>query len=141
MIDPDIPEHVRKFIVDHVHSVEQLETLLLLQRYPTSEFTAQDVSKALYTSEDSIAKRLDEWEKFGLVASTQSNVRRYRFAPATADLTEAVKALEYAYQTRRVSVITSIFSKPPGNLRAFSDSFRITGDDTPNSQPDKKGKQ
>ena len=127
--DHDIPANVRKFILDHVNSVEQLETLLLLHKYPTSEFTALDVSKALYTTEESISKRLTDLETIGVVKAATGPVRRFHYLPKNADIAAAVDGLATAYQTRRVSVITMIFTKGTSNLRAFTDSFKITRDE------------
>jgi hypothetical protein len=121
----EIPLPVQKFIIDHINSVEQLETLLLLQRFPTSEFTTLDVSRSLYTSEDSIYRRMEDLRAAGLVTCIDAAAKRYRYSPASDEIAATVIGLAEAYQVRRVSVITMIFSKGSQNLRAFTDSFKL----------------
>jgi hypothetical protein len=125
----EIPAAVQKFILDHVNSVEQLETLLLLQRFPSSEFTVLDVSRSLYSAEDSIHRRMEDLRAIGLVTCVDAAAKRYRYSPPSSEVAATVAGLAEAYQVRRVSVITMIFSKGTQNLRAFTDSFKFKKED------------
>lgn len=125
----EIPAPVQKFILDHVNSVEQLETLLLLHRFPSSEFTVLDVSRSLYSSEDSIYRRMEDLRAIGLVTCVDAPAKRYRYSPPSNEVAATITGLAEAYQVRRVSVITMIFSKGTQNLRAFTDSFKFKKED------------
>ena len=124
-----IPENVRRFIVDHINSVESLEILLLLFAAPANDLSPLEVSRALYTSLDSAAARLRELHGAKLLLVTEtSEAPKYRFNSASPN-SALIAELEKVYKTRRVSVISFIYSKPTDPLRAFSDAFRLRKDE------------
>jgi hypothetical protein len=126
----DLPEVVRRFIVDHVDSVEQLEILLLLHQHPERAWDAESVARELRISALSASDRLEDQARAGLLARVEGSPGGYRYAPGTPALDEAVAGLAKAYAERRVTVINLIFSKPIDKIRTFADAFRLRkGDD------------
>ena len=123
-----LPEDVRRFIVDHIHSVESLETLLLCYAGTLREITPAEISRTLYTSLEAATTRLQELHRAKLLTACDSESVKYRFNPASPDA-PVVAALETIYKMRRVSVISFIYSKPTDPLRAFSDAFRLRKDE------------
>ena len=124
-----IPENIRRFIVDHINSVESLEILLLLFAVLPKELSPLEVSRALYTSLDSAAARLRELHDAKLLLVTEtSEAPKYRFNSASPN-SALIAELEKVYKTRRVSVISFIYSKPTDPLRAFSDAFKLRKDE------------
>jgi hypothetical protein len=123
-----LPENVRRFIHDHIHSVELLEILLLLFGGNTGEAAPADVSRALYTSVESATTRLKELHQAKLLITSDAEPVKYRFNSASPDAA-VVGDLEKIYKSRRVSVISFIYSKPTDPLRAFSDAFRLRKDE------------
>lgn len=115
---------LQRFIIDHISSVDQLETLLLLYRNPLTDFTAEEVSARLYTTPEAARTRLEDLRGRALVSQVDTK-KTYRFAPLSNEAVAVVDALAKAYKERPVSVITLIYSKPPANLQAFSDAFRL----------------
>lgn len=125
-----IPEIVRRFITDHINSVESLEILLLLSTGTIREFTAEEVSRTLRTSLESAAARLRELHHAKLLVMVEeAESPKYRFDPGSREAA-VVADLEKVYKTRRVSVISFIYSNPTDPLRAFSDAFRLRKDET-----------
>jgi len=120
----NLPDDVRRLLIDKIDSVEELEVLLLLHHSPGREWTPEEVCKTLYTSQDSVRKRLLELQKEGLVASG-SAAGAFQSLAAGTETSNLIEHLASVYATRRVSVIALIFSKPPDNLRALSDAFRL----------------
>lgn len=118
-----IPEDVRRFLLQCIDSVEQLEVLLLLHRLPGSARSVEAVAQELYSNPGSIARRMAGLHASGLLATDDSS--SYRYQPKTPALDSTVKLLAETYRQRRVAVITVIASKPMENVRAFSDAFRI----------------
>jgi hypothetical protein len=118
-----IPEDVRRFLLQCIDSVEQLEVLLLLQRAPAETWNAGAVAQALYSNPDSIARRLAGLHANGLV--TPIPPASYRYQPKSAEMDATVTLLAQTYRQRRVAVITVIASKPMENVRAFSEAFRL----------------
>jgi len=125
-----IPESVRRFIIEHINSVESLEVLLHLSSGTIREHTAEEVSRTLCTSLESAKARLYELYRSKLLARVETATSlKYRFDPA-APGASVVAELEKVYKTRRVSVISFIYSNPTDPLRAFSDAFRLRKDES-----------
>lgn len=64
------------------------------------------------------------FEEMGLVESEPGVSRRYRYALRQPSLEPIIAELEQAYATRRVSLITQIYSPGVDPLRSFADAFR-----------------
>ena len=126
--DPDIPPPVRAFIANHVGSVVQLETLLMLHASPAREWAPEEVARDLRIDRNWAEAQLDALWQQGLVIRTESTTpKRYQYGPAP-ETKKDVDGLAVAYAQRRVTVIGLIFAKPADSLRAFSDAFRIRRD-------------
>ena len=128
MSDP-FPDDVRRFILAHINSVEQLEVLLLLRGAPDREWTAAAVGQALYTSPAAAAKRLTDLAAGGLAAVLPGDASTYRYLPADDARRLMVDRLAEAYTQRRVAVVSLIYSKPNDQVQAFSDAFRLRKDE------------
>jgi hypothetical protein len=76
----------------------------------------------------SASARLEDLAARRLLVVRQGPPASYRFSPASAEDTEDVTALQETYSTRRVSVISFIFSKPLDRVRGFADAFRLKRD-------------
>lgn len=140
MTESDLSEQVRGFIARHITSVVQLETLLLLEDAPAREWTADEVAAALRIDPTWASSQMEGLCQQGL-AERIGDAPRYRYAPHDDPTRQAVAALAQAYQERRVTVITLIFSKPPeppktDGVRVFADAFRLRKDkETDKDQP------
>jgi hypothetical protein len=121
----EFPEDVRLFIADHINSVAEVEVLLLLKGQPERQWSADEVSKALYTTPEMAATQLAELQGRGLLAAPEGTPPRYQYRPGSEELHRLVSRLEEIYQQRRVSVITQIYSKPVDRVRTFADAFRL----------------
>lgn len=133
MSDAVIPPRVQRFIATHIDSIEKLEVLLLLRTHADREWTARDVSLELRIAETSAAARLADLAVRRLVTEHSGSPVAYRFGPASAEDSQDVTDLQATYATRRVSVISFIFSKPLDKVRGFADAFRLKRDkDDPN---------
>jgi hypothetical protein len=100
----------------------------LLFGQPAQDLSAEEVSRSLYTSNESAARRLNELHLTKLLVITPGELPKYRFNSASPDSVR-VGELEKIYRERRVSVISFIYSKPSDPLRAFSDAFRLRKDE------------
>jgi predicted transcriptional regulator len=104
--DSDIPLAVRRFIADHLHSIEQLEVLLLLHRTAPASWTTTAISTELRSSASSVAQRLESLLARRLIERLYGDV--YRFGDQQPAVAEAVRALADAYRVRRYTVIDLI---------------------------------
>lgn len=123
-----IPKHVERFIAEFIDSVEQLEVLLLLQRTAPTEWNADAIARELRIAPESAGARLQVLRVLGLLDASGGDPPSFRYAPANGELDRCVRGLAEAYATRRVSVITLIFSKPDDAIRSFADAFRLRKD-------------
>lgn len=128
----DLPEDVRRFIADHIESVEQLEILLLLHHHGGRVWTAESVARELRIAPISAGERLEDLARASIVSRMQGTPVEYRYAPGSPNLDAAVAGLATAYSERRVTVINLIFSKPVDKIRTFADAFRLRRDDDDN---------
>lgn len=119
-----VPPDVRRFIVDHIHSVAQLEVLLLLQRDGDVAWTAEEVAREMRYPPGWAATQLVDYCRAGLVAEVPGEETRYRYAPSPR-LAGAVEALADLYPRRRTTVTRLIFAPREDDVQLFSDAFRI----------------
>jgi hypothetical protein len=122
------PDDVRQFVADYIHSVAELEVLLLLKGASERWWHAEDVAKALYTSGEMAGAQLADLSERGLLRQQPETPPLYQYGPRDAQLELLVARLDQIYQQRRVSVITMIYSKPVDKVRTFADSFRLRRD-------------
>ena len=109
--------------------MESLEILLLLFAGVAREFSPVDVSRTLCTSLESATAQLQQLDKAKLIVPTEAaNPLKYRFNAGSPEA-PVVAELEKIYKTRRVSVISFIYSKPTDPLRAFADAFKLRKDE------------
>lgn len=104
LIATRLPSTVTAFLREHIASIEQLEVLLLL-RANGGSWRPAEVSAALHTTPDSVAARLADLERDGLVSRGDAG---FRFD--AGELAAAVDALASCYPTHRVAVIETIFA-------------------------------
>ena len=116
---------LESFINEHVHSVEQLECLLLLSRDRATKWTPADVARELRIDATSAERRLEDLVDRELVARSGDE---FHYAPRTTELERCVTALSKAYSERRVTVIGLIFAKPNDSIRTFAAAFKLRRD-------------
>ena len=107
----------------NVHSIEELEVLLLLHRFPDRSWTTDEISRELYTSMESARLRLEHWVK-AKIAERDPNGRCCLHKQIDG-IQSMLNCLTLLYKQRRVTLIALIYSKPARPIREFSDAFRI----------------
>jgi hypothetical protein len=120
---PSLPEPVARFIERDIHSVLQLEILLLLREH-VGDWTPARVASELRITEQSAELHLVDLSLRGL-ASGSRLTRCFRYAPRTAELSALVGELADCYANMRYTVINLIFSVPGDSARALAEAFRF----------------
>src|SRR4051812_5479034 len=101
----DIPDNVIAFLRERIDSVEQLEMLLLLQKDPGKEWTAEELSRALSTQANSARSRLAEFYLWKLVTMTLGEGGpRYRYGPQIPGLGQTIQDLADCYSKYSVRI-------------------------------------
>ena len=120
-----LSESVIKFIWEHIHSVKQLEVLLLLHSSADQEWTAEGVNLLLRSSISSVIERLDDLTSRNLLIMRMDDTQEfYRFSDDVM-LIESVSELKESYKVFTVRMIETIYARPSISLQDFSNSFRI----------------
>ena len=124
---------VDQFVLQYIHSVEQLEILLLMRREPRP-WTAQQISSELRTNVDAAKMRLGALLAANVIGPA-AIADAFIFTPPTPETAKLIGELAQAYQARRVAIITLIYSKPQSDLKALSDAFRLRPQQPPPAPP------
>lgn len=122
MAPAGIPDPVARFISDHLDSVAQLETLLLVRAAPSKWWSIDEIARAQVSSPDAALVHLGHLQRERLVSEDGGS---FRYEPAGAD-EKTVDALAECYATRRPTVIGLIFA-PRGSSAAstLAEGFRF----------------
>jgi hypothetical protein len=118
---------VERFIAEYIHSVEQLEVLLLLYGSPSRAWTVAEVVAELRTAASSAVSRLEDLTVRGLVVKAPGLEPTFTYGgPRTPELDATIALVRETYAQRRIAVISAIFSKP---LDAVDGGSRTKGQD------------
>jgi hypothetical protein len=123
-----IPREARAFVTEHVHSITQLELLLLLHDHPDQPWTAADASRALRAPERLLAGQLADFYAAGVLTAGPSDAPEYRFS-TTGRHARAVDELAACVRQRKRAVHDLILRGPSSDVQVFSDAFRLRRDD------------
>lgn len=121
---------MRRFIARHIHTLEQLEILLLLLEAAPRALADQEIASSLRTTADSARTRLSRLHGDGLIALTADRPPKYLYKPRTDGLAREVQALAACYRERRVAVITQIFAPAGDRAVLFAEAFRLKKGDS-----------
>ncbi|HUN94795.1 MAG TPA: leucine zipper domain-containing protein [Bradyrhizobium sp.] len=119
-----IPDDVRKFILENIDSVAELEALLLLRRSSDQAWSIENASKRLYVSESTAAHVLNRLSAAGLSTRIDD---LYRYQPRTRETGHLVDRLAETYD-RYLIPVTNLIHEKPSRIQNFADAFRIRKD-------------
>jgi hypothetical protein len=119
---PDLPEPIRRFILEHLPSVERLEILLLLFDRPAQPWSLDELERHIRSTRESVAQNVA-----ALVAAQLATAdgQRFRLNAAAPSMAETVPQLAALYRLRRVAIIEAIYSERQGTFRSFSEAFKL----------------
>lgn len=103
----------------------QVEVLLHLHRSPGRAWRPGELAETLPFGTMECARHLAALETHGLAAEDPANRGGYVYAPTSEALAAAVDNLRVAYDTRPVTLVKALYSRPAPAVRAFADAFRI----------------
>lgn len=108
MAHTEIPKNVRRLILRHIESVQQVEILALLRDHPEREWSPDEVSRTLHIGPSACAAWLARFADARLVDRTDAVYRHARSGPDV----RAADALVDCFARRRLAVIDAIYGKP-----------------------------
>jgi hypothetical protein len=123
---------LQEFLRDCVASYEELETLLLLARDPTTSWSAGEVADALKVPLEVAETALSKLATLdGLVAARPvAGTQRVAYTPRTAELAALVAELIDTYAKQRLTVVQLMSANAMARMRGaaarrLADAFRI----------------
>jgi hypothetical protein len=120
-----IPLDIRKFILQNIDSVAQLEGLLLLRVNAEKSYNTETIAKRLYINQDEAAELLHQLMERGFLSADGKNPTLYQYAPQNPELEPMVKQVVELYARYLVPVTHLIHSKPKSKIQKFADAFWI----------------
>jgi len=118
----DFPADVKEFIGKNIHSVAQLEILLMIRGEPERSWTADEITNGRYLQSHLVAHLMEDLVQRGFAVQ---NITKFCYQPSDHEDRLLIDRLALVYQERRVAVIAEIFSKPIDFIKAFADAFRL----------------
>lgn len=101
----------RSLIRRHVHSVGELDLLVLLHAERDRTWSEEEICVALGCPPSWAAAQLKRMERAGFV---RHDGDRWRFAAATPELEKATEEVGDAYRRHRRDVVRFVFATPSG---------------------------
>lgn len=124
MVEDFIPPDVRRFLLERIHSVAELEALLLLHQHRGEIWNVTRVANRLYVTEPATMEILARLIAERLCAAEPSG---FRFAPADLNEAALIGQLADAY-ARHLIPITRIIHGKPARIQKFADAFLFRND-------------
>jgi hypothetical protein len=116
-----LPPELLEFLAKYIHSIAQLEGLLLLRESPDVTWLPPDLARRLYISERDAQEVLTLLCSQGAVARDADG---YRYAPASDDLAQMTALLAEHYR-RHLITITNLVHAQRRGIREFAAAFKL----------------
>lgn len=116
------PADIKEFLGQNIHSVAQLEVLLMLRAEQERRWSAEDVGKILYVQPPMAKNMLTDLVQRGFVVQSETY---FRYQPANEGIGAVIERVAQLYRERRVAMTYEIYSKPMNVVQAFADAFRL----------------
>jgi hypothetical protein len=118
----EIPEDVRRLVIEAIDSVPELEALLLLRTHRERAWSVDEAGARLYVSVTVANHVLTALTARGLLAKQD---QQYRYGPAKPDVDDVVAHLASTYATNLIAVTRLIHAKSSPSFLQFADAFRL----------------
>lgn len=118
----NFPADVKEFIGQNIHSLAQLEVLLILRAQPERSWSVDELTNVLYLERQMVSELLKDLVGRGFAVQAKAS---FCYQSKNDIVDGLIERLAQLYQERRVAVTTEIFSKPIDFVKAFADAFRL----------------
>jgi hypothetical protein len=125
----EIPEPVRRLLLERVTDFEELEVLLHFLRHPDARSTVRDVADEVRLSRDVVARSVAALCARELLARLDDG-SAYQYRPGTPELASSCEALRQLHNEDRFAIVKLMGRLAIERLRqsapkAFANAFRI----------------
>lgn len=127
----EFPEDVLQFLMDHIDTVPQLETVMLIWESAPRSWTVDELARRVYVPADEAARVVQHLERKKLIVpahtSTGTGSPAWAFAQDGNDAA-MVARLAAVYRRHVVRVAQIIHEKASPGVLAFARAFQIKRD-------------
>jgi DNA-binding IclR family transcriptional regulator len=97
-------EGLRRFLLDHVATYDELEVLLLVQRHPEVDWTAAAAAERVGLPTEASRAALESLVEHDLLVR-HGNPTMYRYAPASNALAVSAEQVQLAHRRDRFAIV------------------------------------
>jgi hypothetical protein len=126
----NLPATIVEFISHHIHSVEQLEVLVLLHGDPQKRWSAKRVYDVVLSAPQSVQRWLDDLTRRGLIQKPPDDSDGYQASPDDSVRSQVAQLAE-CYRLTPVRVIEAIYRRESSAVQSFADAFKLKNPDKP----------
>lgn len=126
----NLPDHLVHFLRERIQSIVELEVLFLLYSQPQRPWNARDIAESMRVDPSWVNSQLARLHAVNLIVHDQQAGESY-CASTDSELTGILAELYRAYEQRRVTIVSLVYSKPADPIRNLADAFRIRGNKDP----------
>ncbi len=129
MSDQQISADVREFFLKYIHTIEQLQVLLLVHSNTAKKWSAHDISDELRIDPISASHRLMELHYRGILAHKDgaSILDHYQYKP-NDEVGKIIDETARLYAEEKSKVINLIQARYPEELAQLADAFKFKKD-------------
>jgi hypothetical protein len=128
MTDSDLPKEVRDLVIRQLHSMEEIELLLVLAGETHALTRAEIRTRLRLPPSNAPLPSLDRLLSYQFVIEDDTGEEpRYRYAVTDAATRRAIEMLGVAYNERPVTLVRLVYNRP-SQAQNFADAFRLTRD-------------
>lgn len=125
MLKSELSEEAKKFIFEHIDSIELLEVLFYLRGREQNWISAETISKDLRSSINSVAGRIRRLLIIGLVDKQKEDENLFKYTRVNVTLDDTIESLHNEYRVRPHQVYKAIFASSRQAIH-FADAFLFT---------------
>ena len=127
MQEPTIDnEEVRRFLLNQVDSVPQMEALLLIWESRPKEWTEKALAERLYIETEVVKILLPPLAQRRLVRVQGSGENRYSWQSISEEMDRLMETVACAYRLDLIRATSLIHSTASSAVREFARAFRFT---------------
>jgi hypothetical protein len=124
MPDP-IPEEVKRFLVDYIDSIAELEIVLFLREHRNRSYFCSVLADHIYSTEELTADLLVKLVRKGLLTSDGVSPASFSYKPHNQETTRLLDQLAEAYAKYLVPVTNLVHKKSRRNIESLSQAFDL----------------
>lgn len=128
MTNAEIPDTVRRFLIDEIGSAERLDLLLFLHRQGTRWWAAEALATELGMPAAAVQSHLEHFSARNLLDVRVAESVIYCYKPSREDLSRLVEEVARAHYRHRNALLAVLAHRASESARLFAEAFQLRKD-------------